>query len=370
VVRLADVAAACMDLHFGSAAAPPDAQSASVLFLPQVLHVLSLHMRQPLAAKTDCQPHTVASYLLLCGLSEKLRELFRRVEVRTAKAFEGASPLPLLLLRSMGFLSNVVCCYRLTIQAQQQATTEPSGSTGGSPPPPSSSALVLRTLRRTELFGIVSVLVSILLSDGRRERPANPGARLPQTVISLSFQAVRILNQVARLDLATLQETLGACRRQEFYHLLVCLIDYCTATVQSGKPGPGQDENELLHETIVLLGYYCLRRPENQGIVSYGEGQTLLAKITSLPLHYFMDEQGRGVLFPTILATCYQSEQNLELLRNEMNLSLLQKYLASSLQRSDTRAADADDGPGLDGRFPRALWQDALAFFSEEATSP
>jgi hypothetical protein len=32
----------------------------------------------------------------------------------------------------------------------------------------------------------------------------------------------------------------------------------------------GQEENELLHETIVLLGYYCLQRGENQGIMCYG----------------------------------------------------------------------------------------------------
>jgi len=203
---------------------------------------------------------------------------------------------------------------------------------------------------------------------------------------------VRLLNNVARIDLTTLQETLGECRRQELYHLFVCLLEYCTSRLQGTRPSQsrgqdsGQEENELLHETIVLLGYYCLRRSENQGVVCYGEGQTLLSKIASLPLHYFMDERGRAVLFPTILATCYGSEQNRELLRNEMNLSLLRDFLRASLERKEEalRPATASSGPrssqaslveggatagvsGFGGRFPAALWEEALTFFSEEA---
>ena len=101
------------------------------------------------------------------------------------------------------------------------------------------------------------------------------------------------------------EETLVA---RELYHLLVCLLDYCTSKLQTGKSGP-QDESDLLHETVVFLGFYCLNKEDNQGIMCYGEGptfifsfcvsqfkwsflclscfslggQTLLTKITSLP---------------------------------------------------------------------------------------
>jgi hypothetical protein len=288
-------------------------------------------------------------------LPEKLRELFRQAEVRGMKLFDGASPLPLLLLRAMGFLGNLISVY-----SPPKEDSASAGDDLASTP----AASVLSMCKHTELFGIVSILVSILLSEGRKDATA---LKLPQTIVSLSFQAVRILNHIARLDLATLQETLGACRRQELYHLLVCLIDYCTSRLQSSKTtqDKSQEENELLHETLVLLGYYCLNTEENQGIMCYGEGQTLLAKITSLPLHYFMDEQGRGVLFPTILATCFRSEHNLELLRSEMNVSLLQKFLESHLQK-EARAADAPAASGFGGRFPSALWRDALDFFTDD----
>merc|ERR1712113_316326 len=148
-------------------------------------------------------------------------------------------------------------------------------------------------------------------------------------------------------------------------------MGYCVARLPATKPGQEKEDVELLHETIALLGFYCLQREDHQSIMCYGEGQNLLAKIASLPLHYFMDERGRGVLFPTILATCFRSRHNLELLRNEMNLSMLRTFLAKHVAKEDDASAPVAAGagiaiPGFGGRFPVALWQEALTFFSEE----
>lgn len=212
----------------------------------------------------------------------------------------------------------------------------------------------------TELFGVVGILVSILLSEGRREK----GAKLPQTVISICVQAVRILNHIARIDLATVQKTLGASRQQEFYHLLVSLLDYCVGRLPASmvKPGPsGQaEESDLLHEAVVLLGFYCLQEPANQSILCYGEGQALLARLASLPLYYFMDERGKSILFPTILASCFKSEQNLEVLRSEMNMSLVRSYLASQMKGGEEVPGTF---PSFSSRFPPELWEEAIAFF-------
>jgi len=265
----------------------------------------------------------------------------------------------------MGFLGNLVSAHRLYREQGEIAATAENQV----------AALVIQLLRRTEVFNVISLLCSILLTEVKSQKPASGEAApkvFPQTMLSLAHQAMRILNDVARLDVTTLQEILGHCR-QELYHLLVCLIDYCAARLSpGGKPSAQQEkaeENDLLHETIVLLGFYSLQNEEHQHIMCYGEGHTLLAKVTSLPLHYFMDERGRAVLFPTILATCFQSQHNLELLRGEMNLSLLRSFLASSLAKEAAKPADAARGPSdeLDGRFPKRLWQDALEFFSDEA---
>jgi len=360
VTLLADVATAYLDMHFAEALKPQDVEGGPVLFLPQLLHVLALHMKQaPPEGARELQG-SLAAYLILCGLAEKLRELFGRAEIRL-KLFDGASPLPLLLLRAMCFLHILVTAYRRPGGAQPEANSSPEVVAAIA----ASHERVLETLRNTELFGVVGILVSILLSEGRREK----GAKLPQTVVSLCVQALRILNCVAQIDLKTLQKTMGAGagRQQELYHVLVTLLDYCVARIPGSvtKPTTSQgqpEESELLHETVVLLGFYCLEAPQNQTILCYGEGQVLLCRLAALPLHYFMEERGKSILFPTILASCYESEQNLDVLRSEMNLSLLKNFLNAQIAQGE-EARSPDGLPPFSCRFPPALWQAAVAFF-------
>jgi len=407
IVCLADVAISCLKATAEASGEKRDTwqspdSNASVLFLPQVLHVLSLHVKQALPEVSMGIRHTLVSHLMVCGLSEKLTDTLHGAvaSVQRQKLFDTASPVPLLLLRAMCFLATLVGTYRrpgqlggggegpspgggglMSSSLVEHDSTRRSGADPTTTPTELADALVLQTLKRTELFGTASVLVSILLSERQLQKPKEGEKAvpfLPQTVLSLSVQAVRILNHVASLHLPTLQESLGACHQQELYHLLVCLLDYCTARMQDAKPGQSQDESretELLHETITLLGNYCLLRTENQGVVCFGEGQTLLAKITSLPLFYFMDERGRLALFPTILATCFRSQRNLELLRHEMNLTMLRKFLSTHIaamkdeggqSKSPRPPAAEPAGQGFRERFPAALWQEALEFFTDE----
>jgi hypothetical protein len=361
VVLLADVAVACL-------AATPllETQSMPSLFLPQVLHVLSVHVKQTLPDTAGLFRQKLVSYLLVCGLAEKLHDIFKGAGLRGTRLFDGASPVPLLLLRAMCFLGTLVSAYRLPADA---AILEAAGGSAACEEP--SPAPVLQVLRRTDLFGIVSVLGIILFPEKGKAPTSQTSerAKLPQTVTSLAVQAVRILNRVARIHLETLQESLGAFQ-QEFYHVLLCLLDYCSSN-PAPKPGQSQiqDESELLHETVILLGNYCLLHKEHQAVMCYGEGQTLLTKITSLPLHYFMDEKGKLLLFPTILATCFESEQNLELLRNEMNLSLLQDFLAALLAQQEAGSLPEAALNSFSGRFPCSLWPTALEFFSDESVA-
>merc|ERR1719174_956392 len=70
VVLLADVAVTCL------ATTPLETQTMPSLFLPQVFHVLSLHVKQTLPDSSGPFRQRLISYLLVCGLSEKLRDLF------------------------------------------------------------------------------------------------------------------------------------------------------------------------------------------------------------------------------------------------------------------------------------------------------
>merc|ERR1719174_1292206 len=57
VVLLADVAVACL------AATPLETQTMPSLFLPQVFHVLSLHVKQTLPESAGCSRQVLLSYL-------------------------------------------------------------------------------------------------------------------------------------------------------------------------------------------------------------------------------------------------------------------------------------------------------------------
>jgi hypothetical protein len=345
-----DLAEACL-----ASARLLEAQNMPSLFLPQVLHVLSLHVKQTLPDAYTSYRQKLISYLLVCGFAEKFGELFVGAGLRGMKLFHGASPVPLLLLRSMGFLGTLVNSYRSSVDRGEVSIED------------TSVAPVLQVFRRTDLFGLVGVLGAILFPE--KGKSEGEQTRFPQTVVSLAVQAVRTLNNVAAIHRDTFQEVLAACR-QEFYHLIVCLIDYCVLHQDQVKPSQGQcqDENELLHETVSLLGFYCLLRTDHQALMLYGgQGQTLLAKITSLPLYYFMDEKGKMLLFPTIFATCFGSEANLELLRNEMNVSWLRNYLGTLLQQKDEAKLPEAVADGFGGRFPIELWQAAYNFFMDEA---
>merc|ERR1712061_608834 len=107
------------------------------------------HVKQTLPDAASGLQRTLVSYLLICGLGEKLRELFGRAEIRGMRLFDGASPVPLLLMRAMGFLGNLVNAF----QRPADFNLESTGS--GSP----AFITVLQMLRRTELFGIVNILV-------------------------------------------------------------------------------------------------------------------------------------------------------------------------------------------------------------------
>eukprot|EP00971_Amphidinium_carterae_P298357 5928181-Amphidinium_carterae.1 len=142
----------------------------------------------------------LASYMLVSGMPEKLCELFKEAEMRGMRIFEGGSLMPLLLLRAMSFLSALTEAYRVRGPAEvgkDSNAAEPESKAEGRMFASRVSCQVVTTVRETELFGIVSILGSVLLADGgRRDR------EIPQTVLSLSLEAMRILNAIACIDLA------------------------------------------------------------------------------------------------------------------------------------------------------------------------
>ena len=55
---------------------------------------------------------------------------------------------------------------------------------------------------------------------------------------------------------------------EQLYHLFNYILYYTVDTAGGEKQ---EDSKELLHETIVMIGYYCLHNEKNQAVLCKGE---------------------------------------------------------------------------------------------------
>lgn len=83
-----------------------------------------------------------------------------------------------------------------------------------------------------------------------------------------------------------------------------------------------------------------------------GDGQTLLSKIASLPLYFFVDEKGRAVLFPTLIAICFRCPENMEALRNELSLAPVTKFLQMQITATQSSIGQQPASPLVGGAGP------------------
>ncbi|KAL8197066.1 UNVERIFIED_CONTAM: hypothetical protein K2H54_008376 [Gekko kuhli] len=110
-----------------------------------------------------------------------------------------------------------------------------------------------------------------------------------------------------------------------------------------------------------------------QVIVQSGRHPTVLQKLCQLPFQYFSDPRLIKVLFPTLIAACYNNPQNKIILEQEMSCILLATFIQDFTQNSsqtDSQTAQqrekvfgSQDHLELSNRFPRQTWEEARQFF-------
>uniref|UniRef100_A0A8C9TZP1 S-phase cyclin A-associated protein in the ER n=1 Tax=Scleropages formosus TaxID=113540 RepID=A0A8C9TZP1_SCLFO len=220
-------------------------------------------------------------------------------------------------------------------------------------------------LRTTDLVGVLHMLYCVLLHGSPPEpAPTGPPEVYTTGVILVALQSVRFLNSFALLDLPAFQSVLGAEGLSlAFRHIISSLLWYCS-----------QNQNEeLLHEVIICVGYFTVNHPDNQVIVQSGRQPSVLQKLCQLPFQYFSDPRLIKVLFPTLISACYNNPQNKVILQQEMSCVLLATFIQDCAQNSfqttartsQEREKDSvcDDVLELPNRFPRGQWEEALQFF-------
>lgn len=73
------------------------------------------------------------------------------------------------------------------------------------------------------------------------------------------------------------------------------ILKYCSVFKDQDK-----DIDDLLHETIVLIGYYSLNNEIGQKLMTKGESPIII-KLCNLPVNYFKDKRLTDILFPTLI---------------------------------------------------------------------
>lgn len=93
-----------------------------------------------------------------------------------------------------------------------------------------------------------------------------------------------------------------------------------------------------------------------------------MTQLCSVPMEYFIDAKLSRVLYPTLLAACFENEANTQVMEAEVSPKLLANFLEEKLL--DAEQDDVASRPlaatltyAAESRFPRRYWQPAVAYF-------
>ncbi|KAM6257112.1 S phase cyclin A-associated protein in the endoplasmic reticulum [Porphyrio hochstetteri] len=220
-------------------------------------------------------------------------------------------------------------------------------------------------LQSTDLVGVLHMLYCVLF-HGTISDPntASPKDSYAANTVQVAIQSLRFFNSFAILDLPAFQSIVGAEGLSlAFRHIISSLLWYCSQHTCEG----------LLHEVIICVGYFTVNNTDNQIIVQSGRHPTVLQKLCQLPFQYFSDPRLIKVLFPSLIAACYNNPQNKIILEQEMSCVLLATFIQDFAQSSGQpenqlsqqreKFFNSQDYLELSNRFPRQAWEEARQFF-------
>lgn len=349
----------------------------SVTFFPELFHLLTVHLKHRIPNEHMQFRELYVEFLLNCGLLFKFKQKFKFLQGPIDLTSTNVS---MILLKSVAFL--------------EALTTFPGWGLSNKPAFELSMYLTENSLyvfEETEMVGIPYLLVCILLSEGVPRHSSTP-KMIPQSVLTIGIYSIRFLNNLARLHLPLFQATLSSEQySDEMFHLMRYLLHYCTEHLDTGP----EDVRELLHEVILMIGYFVTLAPASQDLMSRGE-TCIIQRLCALPFAYFSDKKYTGVLFPTLIAIVYKHDLNFSILSQEMSVEMLVNFieLQCSLYPEDEQAEEHKDTRDhkrescsissggsssnsmlaaasyklvFTNRFPRHLWQSVKGYLRQAA---
>ena len=213
-------------------------------------------------------------------------------------------------------------------------------------------------LKQFPSMNVTSLLYSIVLHSGP-PKPINASPpRLSDRTVELTTIAFRFINNAFLVNHSAMQLGVGSdeTRVNEFKLLASYLIGYSKHF----------DNDELLHQLILSVGYFVLFSAQNQEAVQSGRLPTILQHLVDLPFKYFLSPELKNILFPTLIASTYDNENNRDTLKKEVNLQLLSVYIDQQLEPGPgimPRDPSVDNQFDLKWRFPMQDINDVYKFY-------
>ncbi|XP_065672275.1 S phase cyclin A-associated protein in the endoplasmic reticulum isoform X2 [Hydra vulgaris] len=215
---------------------------------------------------------------------------------------------------------------------------------------------------RTDALGLIGFLY-LLLHQGSVMRIQPSPFPLSENTITLLTSTFKLLNELALVDIHSFQNTLCKEGISLQYRSVVSYVLRYTLNEKC---------DDLLHEVILSLGYFCVLHEENQLFLQTGRAPSLGQQLCTLPFSYFSDPKLTTILFPTLICLCYKSCENKAIISQDVSPSLLALFLQEKIneKRPETvgnnkTVEDIEQRSKLDFRFPRELWEEAKLYLSE-----
>ena len=287
-----------------------------ISFLPDLIQIITLHIKHRIAFECLRMKEDLLEYLLLSNIVGKFKSKYISL-TGPSEITTGFGSFSLVLLKSLAMFET------LTYQININYLTKPVYVKHTK-----ISQNILYVFEYSELFGLIQLLSILLLSNG----PLRPNEKIKikqqqQIVISASLLAIKIINNICRIDLSLVQNLMAQTINQEqIQHVILYIICYSLEYLET------LDEiKELLHEVLLLTSYLSLQNERFQNLVSKGE-MTIIQQICQLPFSYFSEKLLKDILFPTLITITYNHDRNTKILSNEINLELIVLYLKEKIQ--------------------------------------
>nr|XP_027198595.1 S phase cyclin A-associated protein in the endoplasmic reticulum-like isoform X2 [Dermatophagoides pteronyssinus] len=219
------------------------------------------------------------------------------------------------------------------------------------------------TLKVTQLCGTVSLLYGFLLHSGAPVREEKVPAIVPDHTLNVALEIIRFFNYLMLLDINLIQSILGSEGLSlQIRHICSYLIWYCSHHLNN---------SDLLNEVILLIGNFVVLNNDNQTLLQSGQRPTVVQQLCSLPFDYFSDNRLKQILFPTLIVCCFNNDDNLNILKQEMSTTMLSKFIDQEIMNSQLDQLENDRRQNniiakkwsLPIRFPKHKWIEAKTYF-------